>query len=155
MARQNCRRCLCYCRVRVDPSIADASSTQSFKSPVRGDLPTKTRYPLCCCASNREPLSRSMLIPRKAFGALTLALCIAGLFIFSNTIVQWSVYLFGSHAPLVPYTTHVVLFQFKETATSFAVKEVRSRTRARPENQTELHTDHVQVFRSEEVVCPP
>jgi hypothetical protein len=66
-----------------------------------------------------------MLIPRKAFGALTFALCIAGLFIFSNSLVQWSVYLFGSHAPLVPYTTHVVLFQFKETATSFAVKEVR------------------------------
>jgi hypothetical protein len=94
-------------------------------SPVRGDLPTKTRYPLCCCASNREPLSSSMLIPRKAFGALAFALCIAGLFIFLDSIVQWSMYLFGSHAPLVPYTTHVVLFQFKETATSFAVKEVR------------------------------
>ncbi|KAJ4333832.1 hypothetical protein N0V87_007308 [Didymella glomerata] len=68
-----------------------------------------------------------MLIPRKAFGALTFALCIAGLFIFSNSLVQWSVYLFGSHAPLVPYTTHVVLFQFKETATSFAVKEITSK----------------------------
>lgn len=67
-----------------------------------------------------------MLIPRKAFGALTFALCVAGLFVFSNSIVQWSVYLFGSHAPPVPYTTHVVLFQFKETATSFAVKEVRN-----------------------------
>jgi hypothetical protein len=66
-----------------------------------------------------------MLIPRKALGALAFALCIAGLFIFLDSIVQWSMYLFGSHAPLVPYTTHVVLFQFKETATSFAVKEVR------------------------------
>ncbi|OSS51933.1 hypothetical protein B5807_03580 [Epicoccum nigrum] len=68
-----------------------------------------------------------MLFPRKAFGALTFALCVAGLFVFSNSIVQWSVYLFGSHAPLVPYTTHVVLFQFKETATSFAVKEITSK----------------------------
>ncbi|KAF1926097.1 stress responsive A/B barrel domain-containing protein [Didymella exigua CBS 183.55] len=68
-----------------------------------------------------------MLIPRKAFGALTLALCVAGLFLFSNSILQWSVYVFGSHAPLVPYTTHIVLLQFKETATSFAVKEITSR----------------------------
>ena len=65
-----------------------------------------------------------MLFPRKAFGALTFALCVTGLFVFSNSIVQWSVYLFGSHAPLVPYTTHVVLFRFKQTATSLAVKEV-------------------------------
>jgi hypothetical protein len=67
-----------------------------------------------------------MLIPRKAFGVLTFILCIVGLFIFSSSIVQWSVYVFGSHAPLTPYTTHVVLFQFKETANALAVKEVRS-----------------------------
>ena len=66
-----------------------------------------------------------MLVPRKAFGALTLILCLAGLFVFSSSIAQWSVYLFGSHAPLVPYTTHVVLFQFKETANALAIKEVR------------------------------
>ncbi|KAF1358341.1 hypothetical protein EJ07DRAFT_124781 [Lizonia empirigonia] len=68
-----------------------------------------------------------MLIPRKAFGALTFVLCVAGLFIFSNSIVRWSVYLFGSHAPLIPYTTHVVLFQFKETASAFARKEITSK----------------------------
>lgn len=65
-----------------------------------------------------------MLIPRKAFGALTFILCVAGLFIFYNSIVQWSTYLFGSHAPLIPYTTHVVLFQFKEATSAFAVKKV-------------------------------
>ncbi|KAF2625329.1 hypothetical protein BU25DRAFT_412765 [Macroventuria anomochaeta] len=68
-----------------------------------------------------------MLIPRKAVGALTFILCVAGVFVFSHSIVQWSAYLFGSHAPLIPYTTHVVLFQFKETATSFAVKEITSK----------------------------
>ncbi|KAF3007883.1 hypothetical protein E8E13_010964 [Curvularia kusanoi] len=68
-----------------------------------------------------------MLIPRRAFGALTFVLCVAGFFIFFDSAVQWSVYLFGGHAPLVPYTTHIVLFQFKETATSFAIKEITSR----------------------------
>ncbi|UPX17143.1 uncharacterized protein EKO05_0007518 [Ascochyta rabiei] len=42
-----------------------------------------------------------MLVPRKAFGALTFIICVAGLFIFSSSIVQWSVYLFGSYAPLI------------------------------------------------------
>ncbi|XPS77724.1 hypothetical protein M3J09_009751 [Ascochyta lentis] len=68
-----------------------------------------------------------MLVPRKAFGALTFILCVVGLFIFSNSIVQWSVYLFGNHAPLVPYTTHVVLFKFKETASGIAIKEITSK----------------------------
>ncbi|KAF9693841.1 hypothetical protein EKO04_008195 [Ascochyta lentis] len=67
-----------------------------------------------------------MLVPRKAFGALTFILCVVGLFIFSNSIVQWSVYLFGNHAPLVPYTTHVVLFKFKETASGIAIKEAQN-----------------------------
>lgn len=75
---------------------------------------------------DREPLSTTMLVPRKAFGALTFILCVAGLFVFSNSIVQWSVYLFGSHAPLIPYTTHVVLFHFKETTNALVVKEVRN-----------------------------
>ena len=65
-----------------------------------------------------------MLIPRKAFGVLTFVLCVVGLFLFSSSIVQWSVYVVGSHAPLKPYTTHVVLFQFKETASALAVTEV-------------------------------
>ncbi|KAJ4315193.1 hypothetical protein N0V94_006072 [Neodidymelliopsis sp. IMI 364377] len=68
-----------------------------------------------------------MLVPKKAFGALTFLLCVVGLFVFSKSIVQWSVYLFGSHAPLVPYTTHVVLFQFKEATSAFAVKEITSK----------------------------
>ena len=67
-----------------------------------------------------------MLIPRKTFGALTFVLCFASIFVFSNSIVQWPVNLFGSHAPLVPYITHVVLFQFKEATSAFAVKEVRN-----------------------------
>lgn len=101
------------------------------------------------CATT-GPLSR-MLIPRKAFGALTFVLCIAGLFIFSNSIVRWSVYLFGSHAPLIPYTTHVVLFQFKETASAFARKEVRTLQNASRTGLTSCRSR--QSFWFEEVVC--
>jgi hypothetical protein len=55
---------------------------------------------------------------------LTL-LCISGLILFSQSLAQGLAAAFRGQAPSTPYTTHVVLFQFKETTSTFANKEVR------------------------------
>lgn len=123
--REGARKCqrLCCPRVlRVQKSTKDARHT----TPVFDDPPTETRAIHTSLRKNRETLPTNMLIPRKAFGALTFLLCVVGIFIFSNSIVQWSAYVFGSHAPLIPYTTHVVLLQFKEPTSAIAVKSVRN-----------------------------
>ena len=68
-----------------------------------------------------------MMIPRKAYGLVLLVLVAGTLLLFSRTVGQsLATYLFGPYGPVVPYTTHVVLFQFRDGASPFAIKEVRS-----------------------------
>jgi hypothetical protein len=67
-----------------------------------------------------------MIIPRKAYGLLLLLLVAGSLVLFSKTVGQsLAAYFFGPYAPVIPYTTHIVLFQFKDGTSPFAVKEVR------------------------------
>ncbi|RMZ66047.1 stress responsive A B barrel domain-containing [Pyrenophora seminiperda CCB06] len=68
-----------------------------------------------------------MMIPKKAFGLLVLLLFGASLVLFSRTVGHsLAEYFFGPHGPVIPYTTHIVLFQFKDGTSKFAVKEIFS-----------------------------
>ncbi|KAF2127439.1 hypothetical protein P153DRAFT_368731 [Dothidotthia symphoricarpi CBS 119687] len=65
-----------------------------------------------------------MIVPRKAFGTLVLVLLLSCFVIFSQ---QWQGMLFGNPGPIVPYTTHIVLFQFKDGTSPIAIKEIASK----------------------------
>lgn len=66
-----------------------------------------------------------MMIPRKAYGLFLLMLVGASLILFSRTVGHsLAIYFFGPHRPAIPYTTHIVLFRFKDGTSPFAVKEV-------------------------------
>ncbi|RAR04508.1 stress responsive A/B barrel domain containing protein [Stemphylium lycopersici] len=68
------------------------------------------------------------MIPKKAFGLVVLLLLGASLLLFSRTVGHSLAELvFGPHAPVIPYTTHIVLFEFKHGTSAFAIKEVTSR----------------------------
>ncbi|EOA92207.1 uncharacterized protein SETTUDRAFT_153173 [Exserohilum turcica Et28A] len=68
------------------------------------------------------------MIPRKALGLVVLLLLATGLLLFSRTAGHsLADYVFGPDAPMVPYTTHIVLFQFKQGTSALAIKEVTSR----------------------------
>lgn len=69
-----------------------------------------------------------VMIPKKAFGTLVfVALCFIFL-LFSQGLGQWLAALFASSAPIIPYTTHIVLFQFKDSTSPIAIKEVNLAT---------------------------
>lgn len=66
-----------------------------------------------------------MMIPKKAFGLLLFIALGFGLVLFSQTVGQsLAAYFFGPYGPVIPYTTHIVLFQFKDGTSPFAIKEV-------------------------------
>ncbi|KAI4616781.1 hypothetical protein J4E90_001593 [Alternaria incomplexa] len=66
-----------------------------------------------------------MMIPKKAFGLVVCLLLATGLILFSRTVGHsLAEYFFGPYGPVIPYTTHIVLFQFKDGTSKFAVKEV-------------------------------
>ncbi|CAE7193601.1 hypothetical protein P3342_009470 [Pyrenophora teres f. teres] len=68
-----------------------------------------------------------MMIPKKAFGLVAFLLFGASLLLFSRTVGHsLAQYFFGPHGPVIPYTTHIVLFQFKDGTSKFAVKEIVS-----------------------------
>jgi hypothetical protein len=62
-----------------------------------------------------------MIVSKKALGTFMLVVSFTGIILFSR---NWASLVFASSTPVVTYTTHVVLFQFKESAGSMAVKEV-------------------------------
>ena len=66
------------------------------------------------------------MIPKKAFGAFLLIISLAlALLLFSQTLGHSiAEYFFGPYGPVVPITTHIVLFQFKDGTTPFTIKEV-------------------------------
>jgi hypothetical protein len=68
-----------------------------------------------------------MLVLKKTFGAFSMLLCIAGLILFSRPLGQSLAAVFGSQTPLKPSTTHIVLFQFKDTTSVFAIKQITSK----------------------------
>jgi hypothetical protein len=69
----------------------------------------------------------SMMIPKKAFGLMVILLLGTSLVLFSRTLgTSLAEYVFGPRAPIIPYTTHIVLFQFKEGTSAFSIKEVAS-----------------------------
>ncbi|EUC32756.1 hypothetical protein COCCADRAFT_37359 [Bipolaris zeicola 26-R-13] len=70
-----------------------------------------------------------MLITNKAYGLVLLLLLLGtSLLLFSRTVGHsLAESFFGPHAPVVPYTTHLVLFQFKQGASAFAIKQITSR----------------------------
>jgi hypothetical protein len=66
-----------------------------------------------------------MMIPKKAFGLVVILLLGTSLILFSQTIgTSLAEYVFGPRAPIIPYTTHIVLFEFKEGTSAFSIKEV-------------------------------
>ena len=66
-----------------------------------------------------------MIIPNKTSGLVLLLLLSISLVLFSRTVGHsLAESIFGPHAPVVPYTTHIVLFQFKQGTSAFAIKEV-------------------------------
>ncbi|KAF1835094.1 stress responsive A/B barrel domain-containing protein [Decorospora gaudefroyi] len=68
-----------------------------------------------------------MIIPKKAFGLVLLLLLGTVLVLFSRTVgTSLAEYFFGPRGPVVPFTTHIVLFQFKDGTSSFAIKEITS-----------------------------
>jgi len=70
------------------------------------------------------------MIPKKAFGLFAFVLFGASLVLFSRTVGHsLAEYFFGPYGPVIPYTTHIVLFQLKDGASKFAVKEVRGSLR--------------------------
>jgi hypothetical protein len=69
-----------------------------------------------------------MIIPNKTSGLVLLLLLSVSLVLFSRTVGHsLAESIFGPHAPVVPYTTHIVLFQFKQGTSAFAIKEITSR----------------------------
>ncbi|KAF2845749.1 hypothetical protein T440DRAFT_472392 [Plenodomus tracheiphilus IPT5] len=69
-----------------------------------------------------------MIIPRKAYGLLLFIILGTCLWLFSRTVGHGLAELvFGPYGPVIPWTTHIVLFQFKEGTSSFAVKEITSK----------------------------
>ncbi|KAH9876042.1 hypothetical protein J1614_003920 [Plenodomus biglobosus] len=69
-----------------------------------------------------------MIIPRKAYGLLLFVFLAACLLLFSRTVGHGLAELvFGPYGPVVPWTTHIVLMQFKENTSPFAVKEITSK----------------------------
>ncbi|KAH7355592.1 stress responsive A/B barrel domain-containing protein [Pyrenochaeta sp. MPI-SDFR-AT-0127] len=69
-----------------------------------------------------------MMIPKKAFGLLLFVVLAFGLLLFSRTVGQsLAGYFFGPYGPIIPYTTHIVLFQFKDGTSPFAIKEITSK----------------------------
>ena len=70
------------------------------------------------------------MIPKKALGLLAFVLFGASLLLFSRTVGHsLAEYFFGPYGPVIPYTTHIVLLQFKDGTSKFAVKEVRGSLR--------------------------
>ncbi|OAL47073.1 hypothetical protein IQ07DRAFT_589953 [Pyrenochaeta sp. DS3sAY3a] len=68
------------------------------------------------------------MIPKKATGLILLLVLACGLILFSRTVGHsLASYFFGPYGPIVPYTTHIVLFQFKEGTSAFAIKEITSK----------------------------
>ncbi|KAF1946164.1 stress responsive A/B barrel domain-containing protein [Clathrospora elynae] len=67
------------------------------------------------------------MIPKKAFGLLMFILLATSLILFSQTLGHsLAEYFFGPHGPVIPVTTHIVLFQFKDGTSPFAIKKVTS-----------------------------
>jgi hypothetical protein len=66
-----------------------------------------------------------MIIPKKTFGLLAILLLGTGLIRFSRTVGHsLAEYCFGPYGTVIPYTIHIVLSQFKEGTSAFAIKEV-------------------------------
>ena len=73
-----------------------------------------------------------MIIPNKTSGLVLLLLLSISLVLFSRTVGHsLAESIFGPHAHIVPYTTHIVLFQFKQGTSAFAIKEVMTSGSAR------------------------
>ena len=66
-----------------------------------------------------------MIVPRKAYGLLLFVLLGLGLLLLSRIAGHsLAAVFFGPQGPVVPLTTHIVLFQFKEGTSAIAIKEV-------------------------------
>lgn len=66
------------------------------------------------------------MIPKRAFGFLLIFGVAVGLIVFYQTIgFSIADYFFGPYGPVVPITTHIVLFQFKDGTPPFTIKEVK------------------------------
>lgn len=66
-----------------------------------------------------------MIIPKRAYALFLLLLLGACLLLFSRTVGHSvAEYFFGPYGPLVPVTTHIVLFKFKHGTSSIAINEV-------------------------------
>lgn len=78
------------------------------------------------------------MIPKKATGLILFLVLACGLILFSRTVGHsLASYFFGPYGPIVPYTTHIVLFQFKEGTSAFAIKEVSRQSIVKNEHRAQ------------------
>ncbi|KAF2002738.1 hypothetical protein P154DRAFT_520856 [Amniculicola lignicola CBS 123094] len=72
-----------------------------------------------------------MIVPRRTAGSLLILLSVLGFasFCYSryNPVTVLIIALLGSPTARLPITTHLVLFQFKQSASPMAVKEITSK----------------------------
>lgn len=75
-------------------------------------------------APHKRNLAR-MIVPKKVSATLLLLVVTICLFLFSRAFGQWLSAIFVKSGPYIPYTTHIVLFQFKADISLIAIKDVR------------------------------